>query len=32
VSRVFSFGEMAAAHKQLESGKTVGKVVVKVSG
>jgi NADPH:quinone reductase-like Zn-dependent oxidoreductase len=31
VSRVFSFEEMAAAHKQLESGKTVGKVVVKVS-
>jgi len=31
VSRVFSFGEMAAAHKQLESGKTVGKVVVRVS-
>ncbi|HLA52671.1 MAG TPA: NADP-dependent oxidoreductase [Flavitalea sp.] len=31
VSRVFSFEEMAAAHKQLESGKTVGKVVVRVS-
>ena len=30
VSNVFSFDEMGKAHLQLESGRTVGKVVVKV--
>lgn len=31
VSQVFSFNEMAAAHQQIESGKTRGKVVVTVN-
>lgn len=30
VSEIFSFDEMAHAHKQLESGRTVGKLVVKM--
>jgi len=30
VSKVFSFDEMGAAHAWIESGRTVGKVVVKV--
>ncbi len=30
VSKTFSFGEMGQAHEQLESGRTVGKVIVKV--
>jgi len=30
VSKTFSFAEMAQAHEQLESGRTVGKVVVTV--
>ncbi len=30
VSKTFSFDEMAQAHQQLESGRTVGKVVVKL--
>lgn len=30
ISHVFKFGEMAQAHLQLESGRTVGKVVVEL--
>jgi NADPH:quinone reductase-like Zn-dependent oxidoreductase len=30
VSKVFAFGEMAAAHEQIASGRTVGKVAIKV--
>jgi NADPH:quinone reductase-like Zn-dependent oxidoreductase len=30
VSKVFAFEEMAAAHEQVASGRTVGKVVIKV--
>ena len=30
VSKIFSFDQMAQAHEQLESGRTVGKVVVKL--
>ena len=30
ISKTFSFDEMAKAHEQLESGRTVGKVVVKL--
>lgn len=30
VSKVFAFEEMAAAHEQIASGRTVGKVVVKL--
>lgn len=30
VSKTFEFDEMAAAHKQIESGRTVGKIIVKV--
>ncbi|MEM7037919.1 MAG: zinc-binding dehydrogenase, partial [Bacteroidota bacterium] len=30
VSKTFSFDEMQQAHEQLESGRTVGKVVVTV--
>ena len=30
VSKVFSFSEMREAHLALESGRTVGKIVVKV--
>lgn len=30
VSKVFAFEEMAAAHEQIASGRTVGKVVVRV--
>jgi NADPH:quinone reductase-like Zn-dependent oxidoreductase len=31
VSKVFSFDQIAAAHTQIESGRTVGKIVVNVS-
>ena len=30
VSKTFDFSEMAAAHEHLESGRTIGKVVVKL--
>jgi len=30
VSKIFAFDEMADAHVQIESGRTVGKVIVKV--
>jgi len=30
VSKIFSFDQMAQAHEQLESGRTVGKVVVQL--
>jgi NADPH:quinone reductase-like Zn-dependent oxidoreductase len=30
VSRTFLFEEMADAHKQIESGHTAGKIVVKM--
>lgn len=31
VSKVFSFDEIGAAHLQIESGRTVGKIVVRIS-
>lgn len=30
VSKVYAFEDMAAAHVQIESGRTVGKVIVKI--
>lgn len=30
VSKIFAFEELAAAHVQIESGRTVGKVIVKI--
>ena len=30
VSRIFTFSQMAEAHKQIESGRTVGKAIVRV--
>jgi NADPH:quinone reductase-like Zn-dependent oxidoreductase len=30
VSKVFAFDEIAEAHKQIETGKTRGKIVVQV--
>jgi NADPH:quinone reductase-like Zn-dependent oxidoreductase len=30
VSKTFAFEEMADAHAQIESGRTVGKVIVKI--
>ena len=30
VSKVFSFGQMQQAHEEIESGKTVGKIVVRI--
>jgi NADPH:quinone reductase-like Zn-dependent oxidoreductase len=30
VSKMFAFEQMAAAHEQIESGRTVGKVVITV--